>query len=218
MICLSSHKVLKTLLLEKLSFLLSRLEGPLCRYACDFCEVCSLQNIFSRVLFVFLEKGWTVARQPTSVQLSVESGCSQRSWLSSGLEKHPCHLLQIPLFSKHPPFGGKTNAVAAFPWVHLQLAKEPVAWLLGWYWSHKAGLTGGFQWCQPGRVPGPHTPAELSVWTSHPRRTCRVWERNTGHCSCSAPVYGKARSLTMYFALVPYYLKHTTIIHLNTLW
>lgn len=205
-----------TLLLEKLTFLINRLEGALCKYACDICKICSLWNFFTRVLFVFLEKGWTVAWQPASLQLSVESGCSQGSLLSSDLEKHPCHLLQIPLFSKHPPFGGKTNAVAAVPWIHLQLAKEPLAWLLCWYWSHEAGLTGGFQWCQPGRVPGLHFSTELS--TSRSRRTRRVWERNTGHRSCSAPVYGKARGLTVYFALVPCYLKHMTIIHLNTLW
>lgn len=73
----ANHNSLKTLPLQKFTFLIPAFEPTLRREACEFCEIHSLWNFFSRILFVFLEKGWTVAHQPTFLLLSVDSGCSQ---------------------------------------------------------------------------------------------------------------------------------------------
>lgn len=80
--------------------------------------------------------------------------------------------------------------------------------------SDKAGLPGGFQWFQSGRVPGLHGQAELLLHTLHPRYSCRVLERCFMLCSC---LWKEAGNLTMYFALVPCYLKHMTIVQLKAL-
>ena len=126
----ANHNALKTLPLDKLTFLVYAFEATLRREASEFCKIRSLWNFFFRILFVFLEKGWTVACQRTLVWLSVDSGCSHCRWLSSGLEKRPCHLLQIPLFSICVPFSGKTNTIVGFPRVCPRLVKEPLAWPL----------------------------------------------------------------------------------------
>lgn len=97
------------------------------------------------------------------------------------------------IFFVHLPFSGKINTIVGFPWLCPRSVKESLAWSLHWYGSNQAGLPGGFQWYRPGRVPGPHVPAELLVCTSHPRRSCRVLERQICQPSCSARVYGKRR-------------------------
>lgn len=77
-ICRTSHSALKTLPLDRLTFLGYAFEAVLCRGACEFCGVHTPQN--SRCFLVFHENGWIPAHHLTLLWVSVDSACSRCSW------------------------------------------------------------------------------------------------------------------------------------------
>lgn len=124
-------------------FLLMHLKPPFLGKHVNFARFILYGISFPGSFLYFLKKSLTIPYQPTLLQLSVDSGCFRCNWLSSGLQKCLCHLLQILLSFICLPFAGKTNNHVGFSWVCLRLIKEPLAWPLHWYQSVKVGLPGG---------------------------------------------------------------------------
>lgn len=158
----ASHNTLKTLPLGKLTFL--ALEATLCREPCEFCEIRSLQNFFSRIFVVLLEEGWTVARQLTSLWFSVDSGCSPCSCLSSGLEKRPCHLLQIPLFFHTSSFRWEDEDRCWFSVTLSEVGEGVLSLVLTLVWEQPSRSTRRFPVVPASDGAGPTCPS----WTACP--------------------------------------------------
>lgn len=90
---LSKSSCFQDFALDKLTFLADAFEATLLRGAYGFCKIIWITFLGS--FLYFLKKSLTIPHQPALLQLSVDSRCSWCSWLSNGLQKCLCHLLQI---------------------------------------------------------------------------------------------------------------------------
>lgn len=162
--------------LDKLTFLADAFEAALPRAVCEFCNIHSLWNFFSRILFVFLEK---VFNYSTSADIA-SAFCGFRVFLVQlafqwSVEKSLWSVIN-PFIFHMSPFYSEDKWSCWFSMSLSEVVKRALSLAFTLVSEGQSGSTRRFP-----LVPGPHTPAGQPGCSSHSKRLCRVLKKHICH-------------------------------------